>query len=167
MTLMEVMVALAILALSTALAFSQMGGWLAISHASASEAQMWRDMPGLQVFVQELAAGVVDPQRVQINAGETRARVLIERLSPQPFEARLTVQNTEAGARLLFSAPEVGIADSVLFETDEQLRFSTRGTQMIVIEAARVRRWNPLVVAPIAANAPLTCAFDPISRSCR
>ena len=56
MTLVELMVALAILGLSAALAFSNIGPWLAQSRASAAESGFWRAVTPTQLLLDELAA---------------------------------------------------------------------------------------------------------------
>jgi hypothetical protein len=165
MSLLELIVALSILSLFSGLVFSNLGPWLHRTRASSAEAAFWRGAEPTQILLSELTAGAIDPQSRHISASEARFRLLAPRLSLAPLDARLGIVEESGVWKLTFNTPSNG--DSVLLEAREPLRFATSSSDELTIELEHNGRWTPLMTASFAATAPLTCEFDPISRTCR
>lgn len=166
MTLVELMVALAILGLSAGLAFSNIGPWLALSRASAAESGFWRAVTPTQLLLDELAASAIDPATRRVDAGQARFRALVPRLSPMPLEITLAIARDEQRSRLSLHAHGLSTRESVLLEGASPMRFALRG-EVLVLEIERAGLWRPIAVAEFPADAPFVCAFDPIPRTCR
>jgi len=166
MTLMELMTALAILGLAAALAFSNLGPWLALSRASADEAAFWRANAPTQLLLSELAAGAIDPGQRQIGERELRFRALVPRLSLTPINVSLSIISESAGDRLVFRATQFA-HESVLFAEAAPMRFARQGQGAVLLETRHSESWLPLATLTFAADAPFTCDFDPIPRTCR
>ena len=171
MTLMEMLVGLAILGLVMGFALAVLGPWLLEGRRAEQEAAFERSIEPAQLILAELAAGAVDPDETfSVEASRARLRVYIPRLSSQPFDVDLAIVDAPDGKRAL-AVRSTGLAQANLLESPAPLRFRTTdsaaGARAIVLETRRVRAWRPLLVAEIAANAPLRCEFDFISRTCR
>lgn len=164
---MEMMVALAILGLVAGSTFSSVGPWLAEARRGGDQALFWRSVPAAQLVLSELAAGAVDDgeEAASIGAQATRFRTYTPRLAPAPFDAELSIEPEAAGARLVLRAPMLA-APSVLLTAPTPLRF-TDSESAIVLETRMGQAWTPIAVARFETNAPIVCAFDTISRTCR
>lgn len=167
MSLMELMVALAVLSLAAGLLFSNMGPWLSRARASADQAAVWRATGSVQSLLSELTAGAIDPATSSITAEEVRFITLAPRLSPTPFSLTLRLTQNEGGSELTLNAPEINADDVLLLEAAGPLRFDARRRDGVTVELNRNGVWMPLLSASFAANAPFVCAFDPIPRTCR
>jgi hypothetical protein len=167
MSLMELMVALAVMSLVAGVLFSNLGPWLSRTCASNDEAALWRSASSAQSLLSELTAGAVDPSTFVVTSTEVRFRTLAPRLAQMPFSLTLRLTENERGARLDLHAPEVIADDVLLLETPSSLRFDTSRRNGIAIDLNRNGVWTPLLTASFATNAPLVCAFDPIPRTCR
>jgi hypothetical protein len=164
MSLMELMVALAILSLVSTLAFSSIGPWLAITRSSSTEAVFWRSVAPTQLLLSELATGAIEPRSWSVTTTEARFRALAPRLSVVPIDVVLTVQREQGRSRLMFSAEN--IEGSVLIDTEARLRFAS-DQSVLRLERERAGEWTPISVVSFVTNAPFVCAFDPIPRTCR
>jgi len=167
MSLMELMVALAILSLAAGLLFSNTGPWLSRTRESADQALFWRSASSTQSLLSELAAGAVDPSTASVTATEVRFRTLAPRLAPAPFSLTLRLAQNEKGSLLTLSAPAIGADDVLLLDAPASLRFDASHRDGVAIDLNRNGVWTPLLSASFATNAPLVCAFDPIPRTCR
>lgn len=167
MSLMELMVALAILSLAAGLLFSNMGPWLSKTRASADQAAFWRATSSAQSLLSELTAGAIDPGTSSITPTDVRFITLAPRLSPTPFSLTLRLTQNEGGSELILNAPKISADDVLLLEAPGALRFDARRRDGVAIELNRNGAWTPLLSASFAANAPFVCAFDPIPRTCR
>jgi prepilin-type N-terminal cleavage/methylation domain-containing protein len=167
MSLMELMVALAVMSLVAGVLFSNLGPWLSRTCASNDEAALWRSASSAQSLLSELTAGAVDPSTFVVTSTEVRFRTLAPRLAQMPFSLTLRLTENERGARLDLHAPEVIADDVLLLETPSSLRFDTSRRNGIAIDLNRNGVWTPLLTASFATNAPFVCAFDPIPRTCR
>src|SRR5262249_19200894 len=92
MTLIELMVALAIIGLCTGVVFSNMGPWLQQSRASRDEALLWRSASQAQLLLSELTAAAIDPAHRTISADEARFSVYLPRLAPAPVDVDLRIE---------------------------------------------------------------------------
>ena len=167
MTLMELLVALVVLGLISALAFSNIGPWLSQSRASASEASLWRGISSTQLVMGEFAAGAIDPTARRFDAAHANFRALVPRLSATPVHASFSIMREASRSTLSLTVPELSQDASVLIESAAPLRFSDRDDQTLVLELQRGGVWAPIVVVNFPADAPFVCAFDPIPRTCR
>lgn len=167
MSLMELMVALAILSLAAGLLFSNMGPWLSRTRASADQAAFWRSASSAQSLLSELTAGAVDPSTSVATATEVRFRTLAPRLAPTPFSLTLRLTQNERGSQLILRAPAISADDVLLLEAPDTLRFDASRRDGVAIDVNRNGVWTPLLSASFASNAPFVCAFDPIPRTCR
>ena len=165
MTLIELMVALAILGLCAGLVFSNLGPWLSQSRSAQNDALFWRALAPAQLALSELTTAAVNPSARAINTSEARFQVYLPRLAPEPVSVDLKIEPSPRGARLLLRSPTLAQA-SVLLDQAPPLRFATR-SDGLVLEAQAHQAWQSVAIASFSANAPLTCSFDPISRSCR
>ena len=166
LTLLEMSVALGVLSLLAAFAFSNIGPWVGQGQQAQQEAIYWREAAVAQLTLSELGAGIVDPQRLVINPNEAHFRTNAPRLSPTPLDASLRIEQDRGFSRLVLSAPQLA-HESVLLDHAPPLRFRAEATSVIVLEVERNRQWLPLLFARVETTAQLTCAFDRISRSCR
>ncbi|MGH6949704.1 MAG: pilus assembly FimT family protein, partial [Vitreimonas sp.] len=161
MTLVELMVALAILGLTAALACSNIGPWLALSRASAAESGFWRAATPAQLLLDELAAGAIDPASRRVDAERAHFRALVPRLSSMPLDITLAITRDQNESRLSLRAEGLSVAESIVLESASPMRFVLR-EQVLFLEARQASTWRPIAVAEFPADAPFVCAFDPI-----
>lgn len=167
MSLMELMVALAVMSLAAGLLFSNMGPWLSHTRASADQATFWRATSSAQSLLSELTVGAIDLDSLSITATEVRFITLAPRLAPTPISLSLRVTQDERGSALILDAPLISADEVSLLEAPGPLRFDAHRRDGIAVELNRNGGWTPLLSASFATNAPFVCAFDPIPRTCR
>lgn len=84
-----------------------------------------------------------------------------------PIDVTLQIDRSDGESMLTFSAPQLNGRPSVLLTSTAPLRFDTTRTNAVTLQVQRGAAWLDLASASFAADAPLVCAFDPISRTCR
>ena len=166
MTLMELLLALAILSLIAAISFSTIGPGLRESRRAGEEAAFWRAVPSAQLLLSELAASAIDvSDTVTITPAQVRLRAYAPRFADAPIDVALNIACEEDICRLLMLANG---RQSVVLEEAPPLRFAQRiERDAIALEVRARRAWAPLSIAPLRADGPLVCVFDSISRDCR
>lgn len=164
MTLVEVLVALAILGLMASLVFSNIGGWLAQSRTSMNNAAFWRSTASAQIALTEVVSASIDPETWRLSTTQVSFRTLLPRLSSTPLSITLHIETDDAGSRLRLDA---GAIQSTILTAPAPLRFASRSRRGVVLEMWQADQWRPIASADFVANAPLACEFDMISRDCR
>ncbi len=174
MTLLEVLVSLAILALVVGVSLSLIGPWLAHGRRLEEEARFWKDRQTAQQIVSELAVGATDLDDNLVFSADRAAFLTYDpRLSPKRDLVTLLVRNGGRGGTLLMQ--EAGGRKTVLLAGSPQLRLVGSTLQpgeglaprRLVIEARTGRDWTPIITAPFPVNGPSACVFDIISQACR
>jgi hypothetical protein len=172
MTLLEVLVSLAILALVVGISLSLIGPWLKHGRRLEEEARFWKDRQSAEQVVSDLAVGATDLDD-NLQLGPDRASFLTfdPHVSPKPASVTLQVQNDSAGGELRLH--EAAGRDTVLLAGAPRLRLiagapaTGQPPRRLVVEAEIGRDWTPIIVAPFVVNGPSACSFDIISQACR
>ena len=122
--------------------------------------------PQAQLLVAEIAAGAINVEEtVAVTRTQTRLRTYAPRLSAEPLEAVLAIENAGDGALLVL---DLDRARTVVLESPLPLRFApATGRQALEVQVQTAGAWLPIIVAPLHVNAALVCRFDMISRTCR
>jgi hypothetical protein len=166
MTLLELLVALTILALLSATILSSIGPWLQQGRLRMDEARFWRAAAPTQILLSEIAAGAIgDASARSITSHRVALRTYTPRLLPAPLDVTLSIETRGATSRLLLEAPALG-ESAVVLDQAPALRFAERFDRL-QLESERHGSWSPVVVAPLSTNASFVCSFDAISRACR
>jgi hypothetical protein len=172
MTLVEVMVALTILALALGIGLTFLGPWLTRERSLEREGRFWQESESAQTALTEIAAGAIDPANtVTGSEGEIRLRTFVPRLSPTPVDVQIRTSNLGRGDDLEIAAPFLRGPDHLISDGPplrvSVVRSADGVARALVVETRVGATWTPLVVAPFLTNAPLQCAFDLISQACR
>jgi len=173
MTLVEVLVSLAILAITLSFALSVVGPWLGRGKILEREARFWRDAQTARFVVDEMTTGALNvDDNLRADDGQAEFLTYAPRLAPRPIMVDLTVRRR--GTESLLTARWPGMAETVILAGEpalrippEPLRRGNGGRRALVIEAQVAGLWTPIVVSPFPATGPSTCAFDLISQACR
>lgn len=166
MTLVELMTALAILGLIASLVFTDLGPWLVRIRSDNEAASFWRENAPAQLILSELAADAIDPVERSVTVDRIQFRALAPRLSPTPVDVVLAITSQADEYQLALRVDQLG-AESTLITNARPLRFRPVAEGAVSLEIERDLTWRPLATLPFAANAPISCDFDPISRTCR
>jgi hypothetical protein len=166
MTLMEVLAALVVFSLVATFTFSNLGPWLHQGRSTEREAAFWGDLGPASLTLSELSAAMVERDRtLRVSTSEARFSAYDPRLAPAPRAVALRIETSATGSRLLLSG--VSGADTLLLDAPHPLRFAAATPNALVVEAQNDRHWTPVIIAPWASTAPLSCSFDPVSRTCQ
>ncbi|GAM96827.1 hypothetical protein U91I_00448 [alpha proteobacterium U9-1i] len=166
MSLLELLVALAVLGLVSALVFSNVGGNIEQARSRSEDAQFWRAIDPAQILLAELASGSIEPRTRSISATEAAFDAIVPRLSVTPLRVRLGIAQHGQSATLRFYA---GDRNSLVLHARGALRFAQTDHMLLVLEHRRRagETWTPIAVGRFLTNAPFQCSFDPIPRTCR
>jgi hypothetical protein len=167
------LVALSVIGLALGFALTFMGPWLERERDLEREASFWRGAQAAQADVAELAEGAIDPANLaEASADEVDFTTDAPRLAPAPIDLVLKVERDGGVESLVAVSDALKGGKATLLSAHRPLRLtatedSDETVRAIVVEALNDRQWTPIVVAPLAANAPPSCAFDIISLTCR
>lgn len=166
-TLLEALVTLTIVSLTTALALSSLEPWLRQSRAIGTEAQFWQSLPAAQLATSEIVSGRINPENAASVTSQTvEFESFTPRLSPTPQTAKFEITEDSRGRFGL--TVRFGALEGVLLSDAPPLHFnSSNDLDAVILEARIGNQWRPVVIADWPANAPLSCIFDLISRECR
>lgn len=171
MTLMEVLVALAIMGLAVGTALALLGPWLRQAALLESQSRFRREAGVAQMVVAELAAGLVDGgERFERGPDALTFETFAPRLSPTPVRIRLRVVHVPEGDRLVAEGAALRSA-APLLDRAPPLRLGaisdSGGPRGLTVEAKIAGAWEPVIIAPVFSTAPVDCRFDAIAGVCR
>ncbi len=163
------LVSLSILGLIFALALSIQGPWMARTRQIEASSQFWSGLGGARTTLDDLTTAAIDPEAtLRISGAEAQFRAMAPRLAHEAIDVKLEIQDD---TQLLLTAHG---DTAILLRGGPKLRLrretasnETAGAAALLVDAQVRDRWTPLMRLPLGANAPLSCAFDLISRDCR
>lgn len=170
-TLIEMLVALAILGLVFGFGFAILGPSLQQSKRYQDQAQGLSDVARLQQLLPELVGAQVLAGEfpTAFDASRISWSAYLPRIADYPVEFALEIQRNGEQWRLMLIAPPNAPLELLAGDAPLRWRVEERSdrTHVILLERRAARGWVPVAAARSSANAPHDCAFDAISRSCR
>lgn len=170
MTLVEMLVALAVLGLIFSFGFAILGPALRQGKTLETRADELSDVAAVQRLLPELVQSSV---LGQVRATETTAyiKTYLPRVAATPIEIQLPISRNQNGFRLYLDAGAFGATE--ILASQDPLRWVVEAKPSgarLMLQVKRQRQneeWSPLAVASTVVNAPTPCSFDTISRACR
>lgn len=170
-TLLEMLVALAVLAIIFGFGFAILGPSLQQAKRYERQGQDLTGVARIQQLLPELLGAQIieDAAGVVYTESKISWSVYLPRVAKKPFIMDLNIKKLEERWLVELDAHSVDVIEIVWSDAPLRWRVEERPdrTHVVLLERRAASGWVPVAAARSSANAPHDCAFDAISRSCR